>query len=99
MTGATTPDPEEIVRLEARIEGMVQGVGFRWFVGTMAKELGLVGSAANEYDGTVTAVLEGRRAACEKFLVRLTSGRTPGRVTGFDAVYMQAKGARGFTIR
>ena len=41
------------------ISGMVQGVGFRWFVARHARSLGLTGYARNLPDGRVEVVVSG----------------------------------------
>ena len=41
------------------VSGMVQGVGFRWFVARHARALGLVGYARNLPDGRVEVVVSG----------------------------------------
>ena len=51
------------VRLTARVRGLVQGVGFRWFARTRALDLGLVGSAENLPDGRVLVVAAAGNAA------------------------------------
>ncbi|WP_280492526.1 acylphosphatase [Nocardia asiatica] len=71
---------DEAVRLSAWVHGLVQGVGFRWWTRARALELGLVGHATNARDGRVHVVAEGPRTACERLLVRLRSGDTPGQV-------------------
>ena len=59
------PDNDAVagtVRLEARVSGMVQGVGFRWFTRENALEIGgMVGFALNLDDGRVQVVAEGQR--------------------------------------
>lgn len=40
--------------------GMVQGVGFRWFVARHARTLGLRGYARNLPNGSVEVVVDGR---------------------------------------
>lgn len=41
------------------VSGLVQGVGFRWFVARHARALGLVGYARNLPDGRVEVVVSG----------------------------------------
>jgi len=45
------------------VGGMVQGVGFRWFVARHARGLGLAGFARNLPDGRVEVVVTGGDAA------------------------------------
>lgn len=90
--GEPTGPAGDTVRLTAFVHGHVQGVGFRWFTRTQAMELGLVGSATNLADGRVEVVAEGPREACDRLLVWLRGGRTPGHV---DQVVEQFAPARG----
>jgi acylphosphatase len=85
------------VRLTAWVEGFVQGVGFRWWTRSKARELGLVGSARNLTDGRVAVVAEGDRAACEALLAALRGGHAPGVVREVVVQWTDAKGdLRGF---
>ncbi len=72
------------VRLTAWVQGMVQGVGFRWWTRSRALELGLTGYAANQPDGRVRVVAQGPREAGERLLQLLEGGAAwpsrPGRV-------------------
>jgi acylphosphatase len=45
------------------VSGMVQGVGFRWFVARHARSLGLSGYARNLPDGRVEVVVHGPETA------------------------------------
>jgi acylphosphatase len=45
--------PLLLSRLHARVEGRVQGVGFRYFVLETAQELGLSGWVRNRWDESV----------------------------------------------
>lgn len=84
--------PADAVRLTAWVHGQVQGVGFRWWTRAQALRLGLVGSASNLRDGRVEVVAEGPKAQCERLLVALRDGSSPGRV---DNVVDQWSAARG----
>lgn len=56
------PDPElDRRRVRVRIEGRVQGVGFRAFVQRQAIAHGLDGYVRNRRDGGVEAVFDGAR--------------------------------------
>ena len=50
-------------RLHVRVEGRVQGVGFRWFVQQRAAALGLRGWVRNRADGSVEVLATGAPAA------------------------------------
>jgi len=51
-----------LVRAEIIVKGLVQGVGFRYFVISKAKELNLFGYVKNQYDGSVLTVVEGNES-------------------------------------
>ncbi len=93
-------DVDTGVRLTAWVHGNVQGVGFRWWTRSRARELGLTGYASNRPDGRVQVVAQGPRAACQRLLDLLESGSTPGSVDTVIADW-SAAGAPidGFTER
>ncbi|HVX44981.1 MAG TPA: acylphosphatase [Mycobacteriales bacterium] len=70
----------DTVRVTAWVHGHVQGVGFRYWTQDRAGQLGLVGSATNQPDGTVEVIAEGPREACEELIAALRGPSTPGRV-------------------
>ena len=63
-------------RLRLRIEGVVQGVGFRPYVFRLAGELGLHGFVRNDEHGVLVEV-EGGRRALDRFTVRLPREAPP----------------------
>lgn len=63
-----------IVRLHARVYGLVQGVNFRYYTTQKARALGLTGFVRNRWDRTVEVVAEGEREAAEKLLSWLHIG-------------------------
>ena len=87
-------------RLEARVRGRVQGVGFRWFVVREAERLGLAGWVANDADGSVRVVAEGERGNLDHLAQRLSVGPRGAHVVDLDLRWSVARGAeRGFTVR
>lgn len=65
-----------------RLDGRVQGVGFRWFVRREAQELGLAGRVRNLPDGTVEVEVAGDPERLDAFRGRLRQGPPGARVTG-----------------
>ncbi len=65
-----------LIRTAVRVEGIVQGVGFRPFVYTLATGLGLAGLVGNDLDGVFVEV-EGPVAAVSEFLLRLERDAPP----------------------
>jgi acylphosphatase len=56
------------------IRGIVQGVGFRWFVQRHAHSLGLSGWVRNLYDGSVEIEVEGERSLIEELIKQVRVG-------------------------
>lgn len=63
------------------VEGLVQGVGFRWFVARQANVLGLRGFVENKYDGTVEVEAEGERSLLEDLIKQVKVGPRSAQVT------------------
>ena len=94
------PDVAEQVRLEATVRGVVQGVGFRWYVIREAQPRGLTGWVANEPDGSVRVVAEGPPDSIAAFRAALEQGPMGSIVDRVSAVEMPASGAfRAFEVR
>jgi acylphosphatase len=81
-----------LVRLEATVRGVVQGVGFRWFAVHEAQQRGLTGWVANERDGSVRVVAEGSPGAIAGFRTALEAGPGGAIVHAIQAVEMPATG-------
>jgi acylphosphatase len=71
--------------LRARVHGVVQGVGFRWFVLREARDLDLRGYARNRPDGTVEVVAVGETAALDRLLESLNAGPRAARVDSVES--------------
>ncbi|VXC47184.1 putative Acylphosphate phosphohydrolase [Arthrobacter sp. 9AX] len=88
------------VRLSARVFGVVQGVGFRFWTMGKAEELGLTGEVKNLDDGSVAVVAEGPQWKIHELREWLNSSRTPGRVERVEDSLSEADGTfRDFRAR
>ena len=65
----------EKVREHLIFEGRVQGVGFRYSLAQLAGRYGLTGWVRNEYDGSVSAELQGLPGEIELILQSLNQDR------------------------
>ena len=63
-----------------RVEGRVQGVGFRWWCAGEARALGLAGYVRNRRDGSVEALLQGPPDAVARMEALLERGPPAARV-------------------
>lgn len=63
------------VREHILFEGLVQGVGFRYKISQLAGYYGLTGWVRNEYDGTVSAELQGRIEELDAVILCLSQDR------------------------
>ncbi|MGQ9819560.1 MAG: acylphosphatase [Candidatus Kapaibacteriales bacterium] len=87
-------------RAEFKIYGLVQGVGFRYFVYQKAKELGLVGYAKNLFDGSVLVIAEGEKGKLDKLYHYLKIGPTYARIDKIEVEYSTSTGMfDGFFIQ
>jgi hydrogenase maturation protein HypF len=85
-------------RIAVRVEGIVQGVGFRPFVYALAARLGLGGQVGNDVDG-VFAEVEGAPVAVAEFLRALERDAPPlARVERVTATAMPTAGTASFQI-
>ena len=66
------------------VQGLVQGVGFRWFVWRQAERLGLRGLARNLRNGSVEVLAEGSEAALIELEQALQRGPPGARVVGVE---------------
>jgi acylphosphatase len=83
---------ENQARLEASIQGRVQGVSFRYYTRRRARDLGLAGFVCNEPDGSVWVVAEGPRPQLAELLTFLRVGPTAAFVTEVDARWLAPTG-------
>ena len=78
-----------------QVFGMVQGVGFRWFVARHARSLGLTGYARNLPDGSVEVIVDGPEEALPALERLLRSGPANAQVDRLERSTEPAAVARG----
>jgi acylphosphatase len=80
-----------------RITGVVQGVGYRYFVRKAATALGIGGYVRNNFDGSVEVVAEGERSTLLALADQLRLGPRYASVDKLDLKWEDAEGTfRGF---
>lgn len=90
----------EISSLKLRIEGAVQGVGYRAFAASEARKLGLSGWVRNRSDGTVEALVCGPTPDVEAFVAACARGPAGACVTHIDLNKAEPPAtAAGFEVR
>ncbi|MDK2871919.1 MAG: acylphosphatase [bacterium] len=82
----------KVARLKAKVYGLVQGVGFRYFVKREAQKRGITGWVRNNADGSVEVLGEGDRGLLEELLNLLHKGPTFASVARVDYVWEEYKG-------
>lgn len=89
-----------LVARRVLISGLVQGVGFRFFVEARAAAEGVHGWVRNLADGRVEALLEGDRDAVDRVQAALWRGPSRAGVTDVKIEDIVPTGrATGFSIR
>lgn len=78
-------------RVHIIVEGLVQGVGFRWFVYRKAEVLGLTGWVRNLYNGSVEIEAEGDRSLLEELIKEVKVGPRSARVTNLTIEWKDSK--------
>ena len=76
----------------ARVEGRVQGVGFRYSAYLEAQRLGLTGWVRNTGSGAVEALAEGKHQHLEAFLSWLRRGPPRAQVASVRYEFRPARG-------
>ncbi|NOY54115.1 MAG: carbamoyltransferase HypF [Deltaproteobacteria bacterium] len=87
------------MRIELRLRGAVQGVGFRPFIYRTARRLGLCGYVVNEPSG-VTIEAEGTREKIDRFLKIIESDSPPlAKILHRTTAFIPPAGYNDFEIR
>jgi acylphosphatase len=94
-----TDESDAITTLRLRIEGSVQGVGYREFVLAHARELEVDGWIRNRSDGTVEALVSAPNATAEKLIAFCIKGPPAARVANVDMHQAEPPAEKGFRRR
>jgi acylphosphatase len=81
-----------------RIEGRVQGVGYRDWMLREAGRLGLQGWVRNRRDGSVQALVAGEEGAVQALLIACRRGPVLARVDRIEEVLAEPPDAPGFFL-
>jgi len=90
----TVTDGQKAVNL--RIQGRVQGVGFRAWTVARAEALGLSGWVRNRRDGSVEALVSGSTEAVGRMIAACQAGPSYARVTGVATTPAEPPDEPGF---
>ena len=92
----------DVIRVHAMVTGMVQGVGFRYFVVTKVRAVGgISGWVRNRFDGSVEVEAQGRRGAVAQLVSALKTGPRWSRVehVAVDEIAVDARSVdSGFRV-
>ena len=94
--GETQGDRRRSVRV--RIEGRVQGVGYRYWTEERATELGLAGWVRNRTDGSVEAVFAGPADAVAELIDGCRDGPRGARVVAVTILEEDCKAGNDFEV-
>ncbi len=79
------------IRVEMVVKGLVQGVGFRWFILREAEEIGVTGFVRNTWSGDVEIVAEGEEWQIEALHEKAKIGPSRSRVTAIKVIREEAR--------
>ncbi|PJZ71343.1 acylphosphatase [Leptospira perolatii] len=91
---------KNLSRAKIRIRGIVQGVGFRYFILQRAQECRLKGYTMNLPGGEVEAVVEGDKVFIEDFYKAVQRGPSQAKISETNIYWEEPKGKfRTFEIK
>ncbi|WP_246035280.1 acylphosphatase [Dictyobacter kobayashii] len=100
MGGMSQNNPNQKEELYAVVVGLVQGVGFRYFVIEKALPLGLNGYVRNDSNGDVEVVAQGTHSALEQLLALLRRGPSAAQVQDVHVTWREpTEHVSGFHVR
>ena len=86
-------------RVRVVVSGDVQGVGYRYTMRMVAREVGVTGWVRNRRDGTVEAEVEGSDAQVDEVLAWMAEGPPGSQVQSARVTDAEPQADRGFEVR
>lgn len=86
-------------RVHVVVEGIVQGVGYRWSAQQAARRIGVAGWVRNRHDGGVEAEVEGTATQVDEMLAWMASGPRGAQVRASRVTDAEPTGQTGFDVR
>jgi len=87
------------MRIFFKISGLVQGIGYRWFVRDAAAGHALTGLVRNRRDGSVEGEAQGEKKAIEAFISEIKTGHPSAEIRGVEVRGTEErKGEKDFII-
>ena len=86
-------------RVRVVVSGEVQGVGYRYTMRMIAREVGVTGWVRNRRDGSVEAEVEGSDAQVDEVLAWMAEGPPGALVREAKVTDAAPQGGRGFEVR
>ncbi len=80
-----------LVKAEITVSGLVQGVGFRYFVYSKAQSIGLNGYTKNLFTGEVVTVVEGEKYLVEELIDYIKIGPSRSHVKSHSVNWFECK--------
>ncbi|HBU68972.1 MAG TPA: acylphosphatase [Elusimicrobia bacterium] len=89
----------ETKRYKITCVGLVQGIGYRWFVQEAAQSAGISGSVRNLSNGAVEVEAQGSAKEIDTFILQLKTGHPRARVEKIELLELPPQNATaGFEI-
>lgn len=98
--GDSKPMSGENKAVRIVVSGLVQGVGFRWYVKRVADDYRVKGFVRNMDDGSVETLAEGDSSAVHGFVDEVKVGPSSAHITGINIEWLEYAGDyKGFNIQ
>lgn len=81
----------KFIKAEITVSGLVQGVGFRYFVYSKAQNLELYGYTKNLFSGEVVTVVEGEKFLVDELIDYIKIGPSRSHVKSYAVNWFECK--------